>query len=107
MHIAFFIVAIVAGLAQAASIAAPWDGQPQWWLQLISLAVLAALVQRASSWQRAAFIGWVFAFAWFAEAAAWSGASSVICMISIPVRSTIASGIDTRCQSGPKSIAWP
>jgi apolipoprotein N-acyltransferase len=25
----------LAGLAQAASIAAPWDGQPLWWLQLI------------------------------------------------------------------------
>ena len=29
-----------AGLAQAASIAAPWNGQPLWWLQLLSLAAL-------------------------------------------------------------------
>ena len=30
----------LAGLAQAASIAAPWNGQPLWWLQLLSLAAL-------------------------------------------------------------------
>jgi apolipoprotein N-acyltransferase len=30
----------IAGLAQAASIGAPWSGQPLWWLQLISLVAL-------------------------------------------------------------------
>ena len=29
---------VLAGLAQAASIASPWDGQPQPWLQWLSLA---------------------------------------------------------------------
>ena len=38
-----FAIALAAGLAQAAAVAAPWSGQPQWWLQLLSLAVLAAL----------------------------------------------------------------
>jgi apolipoprotein N-acyltransferase len=66
-----FIAAIVAGLAQAAAIAAPWDGQPQWWLQLASLAALAALLQRAGSWQRAAILGWLFATAWLAATWWW------------------------------------
>ena len=57
-------IALLAGLAQAVSIAAPWDGQPQWWLQLVSLAVLAWLVQQATSWKRAAVVGWAFGTAW-------------------------------------------
>ena len=32
-----------AGVAQGLSIAAPWDGQPLWWLQLLSLATLAVI----------------------------------------------------------------
>lgn len=71
MRLAAFIVAIVAGLAQACSIAAPWNGQPQWWLQIVSLAVLAGLLQRASSWRRAALIGWLFAGAWLAGTWWW------------------------------------
>ena len=45
-RLAPFALALLAGLAQAMSIAAPWNGQPLWWLQLLSLAVLAGLVQR-------------------------------------------------------------
>jgi apolipoprotein N-acyltransferase len=59
-----FIVAIAAGLAQAVSIAAPWNGQPQWWLQVASLAVLAALLQRTASPAGAAVLAWLFAVAW-------------------------------------------
>lgn len=59
-----FIVALLAGLAQAASIAAPWNGQPQWWLQLLSLAALAWLLRRAAHWKAAALLGWTFATAW-------------------------------------------
>ncbi len=66
-----FAVALVAGLLQAASIAAPWSGQPQWWLQLISLAALAWLVQQPLSWRRAAMLGWAFATAWLTGTFWW------------------------------------
>jgi apolipoprotein N-acyltransferase len=55
-----FLVAIVAGLAQAVSIAAPWNGEPQWWLQIVSLGVLVLLLQRTKSWPFAALLGWLF-----------------------------------------------
>ena len=66
--------ASLAGLAQAASIAAPWNGQPQWWLQLLSLAVLAwrccsAPARRLASAPRCC--GWVFATAWLAGTFWW------------------------------------
>ena len=31
------LLAVAAGLAQAASLAWPWGGAPLWWLQLLSL----------------------------------------------------------------------
>jgi apolipoprotein N-acyltransferase len=68
---ASFLIALLAGLGQAFSIAAPWNGQPVWWLQLLSLAVLAALVQRSGSWKRAALLGWTFATAWLAGTFWW------------------------------------
>ena len=68
----------IAGLAQAASIAAPWNGQPLWWLQLISLAALVwqldALQARTSpkpSWRSAALYGWLFATAWLCGTFWW------------------------------------
>ncbi len=64
-------LALVAGLLQAASIAAPWSGRPLWWLQLLSLAGLAWLVQQAPSWRRAALLGWTFAAAWLAGTFWW------------------------------------
>jgi apolipoprotein N-acyltransferase len=66
-----FAVALAAGLAQAAGIASPWDGQPQWWLQLLSLAALAALLQGERAPMRGAAIGWVFAIAWLAGTFWW------------------------------------
>jgi apolipoprotein N-acyltransferase len=66
-----FALALAAGLAQAASIAAPLSGQPQWWLQLLSLASLAALLQRAASPWRAAALGWGFGLAWLAGSFWW------------------------------------
>jgi apolipoprotein N-acyltransferase len=56
-----FALALAAGLLQAASIAAPWNGQPQWWLQLLSLAVLAGVLQGQPSGRGAALAGRVFA----------------------------------------------
>ncbi|PNG53402.1 MULTISPECIES: apolipoprotein N-acyltransferase [unclassified Variovorax] len=68
----------LAGLAQAASIAAPWSGQPLWWLQLLSLAALVwqldALRDRAAprpSWRSAALYGWVFSTAWLCGTFWW------------------------------------
>jgi apolipoprotein N-acyltransferase len=68
----------LAGLAQAASIAAPWNGRPLWWLQLLSLAALVwqldALRVRTGarpSWRSAAFHAWLFATAWLCGTVWW------------------------------------
>ncbi|MBT2323931.1 apolipoprotein N-acyltransferase [Variovorax paradoxus] len=61
-----------AGLAQAAAIAAPWNGQPLWWLQLLSLAALVwQLDALRPSWRSAAFHGWLFATAWLCGTFWW------------------------------------
>lgn len=61
----------LAGLAHAICVAAPWDGQPRWWLQLPALAVLAWLVQRESSCRHASQLGWLFGLAWLAGVFWW------------------------------------
>ena len=66
-----FAIALLAGFAQAVSIAAPWDGQPLWWLQLLSLATLGWLARRGVSWQRAGLLGWAFATAWLVGVFWW------------------------------------
>ncbi len=66
-----FAIALAAGLGQAAAIAAPGSGQPLWWLQLASLAVLAWLVQQSASWRRAGLLGWTFATAWLTATFWW------------------------------------
>ena len=69
------LLALAAGLAQAASLAWPGSGQPLWWLQLASIAVLARLVRPgahgAVPWQRGALIGGVFATAWLSGTFWW------------------------------------
>lgn len=69
------LLALVAGLAQAASLAWPWGGEPLWWLQLASMAVLAWLVLPGSGsaipWRRGAWVGGVFATAWLAGTFWW------------------------------------
>ena len=69
------LLALAAGLAQAASLAWPWSGQPLWWLQLASMATLAWLVRPGASpavaWRRGALIGGVFATAWLAGTFWW------------------------------------
>jgi apolipoprotein N-acyltransferase len=64
-------LALAAGYVQACSVATPWDGQPLWWLQIISLAVLVGLVQRTPSVLGAALLGWLFATAWLAGSVWW------------------------------------
>ncbi len=68
-------LAVAAGLAQAASLAWPGNGQPLWWLQLASMAVLAWLVrpsaQQLPGWRRGALLGGVFATAWLVGTFWW------------------------------------
>ena len=64
-------LALLAGVAQALSIAFPATGQPLWWLQLLSLAVLAWLLHGARSWRRATLLGWCFAAAWLTTTFWW------------------------------------
>jgi apolipoprotein N-acyltransferase len=74
-----YLWAGLAGLAQALSIAAPWSessglpfsGQPFWWLQILSLAVLVGLVNRGPSFKRGLLLGWVFGLAWMAGTFWW------------------------------------
>lgn len=65
------LAALAAGLAQAASIASPWNGQPQWWLQLLSLATLAGLLRNEQRAWRGAGLAWLFALAWLAGTFWW------------------------------------
>ena len=65
------LAALLAGLAQALSIALPGSGQPLWWLQLASLAVLVRLLWAAPGWRTAVLLGWVFATAWLAGTFWW------------------------------------
>ena len=64
-------LAAAAGGAQALSLAWPWTGAPLWWLQILSLALLAWLVRGPTPWRRAAGLGWVFATAWLAATFWW------------------------------------
>jgi apolipoprotein N-acyltransferase len=68
-------LALLAGLAHALSIAAPWSGRPLWWLQPLALGILAWLLvhmahERASP-GRAALVGWIFATAWLCGTFWW------------------------------------
>ena len=66
-----------AGAAQALSIAAPWSGQPLWWLQILSMAFLVwrldAIRSRgpARSSRQAIGFGWLFATAWLCGTFWW------------------------------------
>ena len=69
------LLAVAAGVAQAASLAWPWGGEPLWWLQIASMAVLAWLVRPRATvsvpWQRGLVIGGLFATAWLAGTFWW------------------------------------
>ncbi len=66
---------VIAGLAQALSLAWPWDGAwrgvPQAWLQVASLAALAAVLDRSRSMSHAFAQAWVFASAWLTGSTWW------------------------------------
>lgn len=63
--------AALAGLLQAFSVAWPWNGQPLWWLQLLSLAVLAGVLHRQARPRGGFLAGWVFATAWLCATFWW------------------------------------
>lgn len=84
------VLALIAGCAQAASLAWPLSsenslfllfglrqGQPVWWLQLLALGALSWLLggrrtPGTESWRLAALWGWVFATAWLACTFWWT-----------------------------------
>ena len=68
---ATWIVAVLAGVVHGLSVAAPWDGQPKWYLQLLALGTLAGLVASRPGVRRAAFLGWLFATAWLGTSFWW------------------------------------
>jgi apolipoprotein N-acyltransferase len=65
------LCSLAAGVGHAGSIAAPWNGQPQWWLQLLSMAALVGLVEAAPSVRSAAGRAFAFALAWLAGTFWW------------------------------------
>lgn len=78
-------LASLAGLAHAASVTWPgldlgavWGwvgvqpGQPVWWLQVLSLAVLAHLLRICESWRLACFLAGLFGLTWFAGSVSWT-----------------------------------
>jgi apolipoprotein N-acyltransferase len=65
------LIALCAGYLHACSVAAPWSGQPVWWLQIIALAVLVGLVQHTHSIRAAALHGWLFATSWITGSVWW------------------------------------
>jgi apolipoprotein N-acyltransferase len=64
-------LSVLAGLAHALSLADPWEGLPRWGLQLLSLGLLAWLVDRSTHWKQAAMAGWLFASAWLGGTFWW------------------------------------
>ena len=65
------VALVVAGGAQALSLAWPGSGQPLWWLQIVSLAGFAWLLRRAPGALAAALRGWLFATAWLVGTFWW------------------------------------
>jgi apolipoprotein N-acyltransferase len=64
-------LSVAAGSAHALAVAAPWDGQPRWWLQLLALGVLAWQIERSRNGKEAALAGWSFATAWLVATFWW------------------------------------
>ena len=75
LNLPLFLLSLLAGYAQAISIAAPWPGsfggQPAWWLQILSLAALVMLLDRARSPKQAALVAWGFATSWLCGTVWW------------------------------------
>ena len=75
----FLLLALIAGVLQAWSLAWPWRldgyeawyGQPLWWLQILSLAALPALLTRVQRAWHGVLLGWGFATAWLCATFWW------------------------------------
>lgn len=78
-------LALIAGGAQAASMAWPMSfqaaslqllglhpGQPVWWLQWLALALLVGVLRGTHSWRQAALSGWLFGTAWLLGCVGWT-----------------------------------
>lgn len=74
------LLAVLAGLMQACSLALPFDsfhwvglaqGQTLWWLQWLAMALLVHLLLTTQSARQAAWLGWLFACAWLSATFAW------------------------------------
>ena len=76
----WFVVCVLAGGLQAASLAWPWHGwrlpgiepgQASGWLQIVSLALLVLSLRHAHQVGQAVWRGWVFATVWLAGSFWW------------------------------------
>ncbi len=69
------LLLVLAGIAQALSLAWPFDGglkgAPQGWLQYVSLGVFAFQLDRCHTSKQAFGRAWIFAFAWLAASIWW------------------------------------
>lgn len=65
------LIAVLAGLVQAASLATPWDGQPLWWLQLVAQSALVWRLMAAGSTRQAATLAWLFGVASLSATFGW------------------------------------
>jgi apolipoprotein N-acyltransferase len=75
LTLAMTALLFVAGVAQAISLAWPFEGEfrgvSQGWLQCFSLAILAGVVDRSNSNKQAFASGWLFSFAWLTGSIWW------------------------------------
>ena len=62
---------LFAGGAQAWSMGSPLDGQPQWWLQILSLSVLSGCLEHTLRWRAAMLQGFIFASTWLGGSFWW------------------------------------
>lgn len=62
---------LLAGVLQAAALAWPAGGQPVWWLQVLSLAMLCLALQQSASVKQAIWLGGSFATAWLVATFWW------------------------------------
>lgn len=64
-------LSLFAGLIQAWSMGSVHDGQPNWWLQILSLAVLASQLEQRASCRTAAIHGFLFVMSWLGGSFWW------------------------------------
>ncbi len=104
------LIILLAGALHASSLAWPLPtlsflgvalqrGQPLWWLQLASMAILVALITRVKSAKEAALMGWLFALAWLALTFGWlytsmhvyGGLNGVLAVVAVGVLAGVLS----------------